>query len=84
MDDVMAPLNVAGPMQRFLGLAPTAMLLGLLAAVTIHQLVEIPTHLWFAFDIEIPLQAAQRWLHGQPPYLASSFVDPQASTQPFL
>ena len=38
----------------------------------------------FAVDMEIPLRAAERWLAGQPPYLASAFASPPGATQPFL
>jgi hypothetical protein len=38
----------------------------------------------FAVDMEIPLRAAERWLAGQPPYLASAFSSPPGATQPFL
>ena len=35
-------------------------------------------------DLEIPLRAAERWLHGQAPYLASSFASRSGPDQPFL
>jgi hypothetical protein len=38
----------------------------------------------FAVDLEIPLRAAERWLAGAPPYLASAFASPPGATQPFL
>jgi hypothetical protein len=38
----------------------------------------------FAVDLEIPLRAAERWLAGAPPYLASAFTSPPGATQPFL
>jgi hypothetical protein len=38
----------------------------------------------FAVDMEIPLRAAERWLAGAPPYLASAFTSPPGATQPFL
>ncbi len=38
----------------------------------------------FAVDLEIPLRAAERWLGGGPPYLASAFTSPPGATQPFL
>src|SRR6478752_140117 len=38
----------------------------------------------FAVDMEIPLRAAERWMAGQPPYLASAFTSPPGATQPFL
>jgi len=45
-------------------------------------------HLWFEYpfgvDLEIPLRAAERWVHGGQPYLASAFSSPPGPTQPFL
>jgi Glycosyltransferase family 87 len=38
----------------------------------------------FGVDVEIPLRAAERWIAGQPPYLASAFTSPPGATQPFL
>jgi hypothetical protein len=38
----------------------------------------------FAVDMEIPLRAAERWLSGGEPYLASAFTSPPGATQPFL
>jgi hypothetical protein len=38
----------------------------------------------FGVDVEIPLRAAERWLAGQPPYLASAFNSAPGATQPFL
>ncbi len=35
-------------------------------------------------DLEIPLRATQRWIHGAPPYLASSFQVTSGPGQPFL
>jgi hypothetical protein len=35
-------------------------------------------------DLEIPLRAAERWLQGGQPYLASAFVADPGATQPFL
>ena len=57
----------------------------ILAVLEIHALVDtvfIPGR--FAVDLEIPLRAAERWLAGEPPYLASSFTSPPGATQPFL
>lgn len=39
---------------------------------------------WFAVDLEIPLRAAEPWVAGQPPYLASAFTSPPGARQPFL
>jgi hypothetical protein len=38
----------------------------------------------FSVDLEIPLRAAQRWVEGGEPYLASAFTGPPGPTQPFL
>lgn len=38
----------------------------------------------FSVDLEIPLRAAQRWVDGGQPYLASAFSSPPGPTQPFL
>ena len=38
----------------------------------------------FSVDLEIPLRAADRWLNGGQPYLASAFSSPPGPTQPFL
>jgi hypothetical protein len=35
-------------------------------------------------DLEIPLRAAERWVHGGEPYLASSFAAPEGYGLPFL
>jgi hypothetical protein len=35
-------------------------------------------------DLEIPLRAAERWLNGGSPYLASSFAQPAGYSLPFL
>lgn len=35
-------------------------------------------------DLEIPLRAAERWLAGESPYLASAFDQPAGYTLPFL
>ena len=45
-----------------------------------HLLFRYP----FSVDLEIPLQAAQRWVDGGEPYQASSFVNTPGSTAPFL
>ena len=37
-----------------------------------------------AVDLQIPMQATQRWIHGGAPYLASSFQVTQGAGQPFL
>jgi len=37
-----------------------------------------------AVDLEIPLRAAERWLAGEPPYIADAFTAPAGATLPFL
>ena len=37
-----------------------------------------------AVDLQIPMQAAERWIHGAAPYLASSFQVTDGTGQPFL
>ena len=37
-----------------------------------------------AADLQIPMQAAERWIHGGTPYLASSFQVTEGAGQPFL
>ncbi len=37
-----------------------------------------------AVDLQIPLQATERWIHGGAPYLASSFQVTEGAGQPFL
>jgi hypothetical protein len=71
------------------GTGPNRLLRGGLAAIAIaivgwsllnHLLLVYP----FSVDLEIPLRAAQRWVDGGQPYLASAFTAPPGATQPFL
>ncbi len=71
------------------GSGPNRLLRGGLAAIAIaiigwsllnHLLLVYP----FSVDLEIPLRAAQRWVDGGQPYLASAFTAPPGATQPFL
>jgi Glycosyltransferase family 87 len=50
------------------------------ASLVNHLLLVYP----FSVDLEIPLRAAQRWVDGGQPYLASAFTAPPGATQPFL
>ena len=50
------------------------------ASLVNHLLLVYP----FSVDLEIPLRAAQRWIDGGQPYLASAFTAPPGATQPFL
>jgi hypothetical protein len=54
------------------------------AGVTASALVALLTSYPPFVDIEIPLRAADRWLHGGMPYLASSFSAPAGYDLPFL
>lgn len=45
-----------------------------------YLLTEYPPYV----DIEIPLRAAARWIHGGAPYLASAFTAPPGYDLPFL
>jgi hypothetical protein len=71
------------------GLTPRRLLIG--ALVVLLVVLEVKALLGtvliaprFAVDLEIPLRAAERWLAGEPPYLASAFTSPPGATQPFL
>ena len=55
-------------------------LLFFVASDATHLLFRYP----FSVDLEIPLRAAERWLAGGDPYLASAFSSPPGATQPFL
>lgn len=68
---------------------PQRLLLGAIVAILVLLEVKALANVVliaprFAVDLEIPLRAAERWLGGDPPYLASAFVSPPGATQPFL
>src|SRR4249919_851391 len=70
-------------------LTPRRLLIG--ALVALLAILEVKALLGtvlieprFAVDMEIPLRAAERWLAGEPPYLASAFTSEPGATQPFL
>ncbi|HEV7603708.1 MAG TPA: glycosyltransferase 87 family protein [Candidatus Limnocylindrales bacterium] len=67
---------------------PRRLLLGglvaVLAIVMVEALAGILVGPRFAVDLEIPLRAADRWLAGQPPYLADAFAAPAGASLPFL
>jgi len=67
---------------RRLLLAGLVVLLTLVIAKALLGTVLIGPRL--GVDLEIPLRAADRWLAGEPPYLASAFTSPPGATQPFL
>ena len=78
--DLTLPRPMTGP--RRLLLSALVVLYGLFVAWALVGTVLIAPR--FAVDVEIPLRAAERWLAGQPPYLASAFTSPPGATQPFL
>lgn len=69
---------------RLLRLLPTLVLVQLLALACLFQLIGVVTVFPVAVDIDIPLQAAQRWVDGQAPYLASAFAVTSGRGFPFL
>ena len=69
---------------RLTGLAPVRALAILAAIVAVvGGVVVLLTHPLMV-DLEIPLRAAERWVHGGEPYLASSFNAPEGYGLPFL
>jgi len=72
------------PFARLTTMAP-ARVLEVLAAVVavVGGVVVLLTHPLMV-DLEIPLRAAERWVHGGEPYLASSFSAPEGYGLPFL
>jgi hypothetical protein len=61
--------------------------LGLLAVAVLASLrsaVLLVLYHPLAVDLEIPLRATERWLRGEPPYLASAFELPAGPDLPFL
>jgi hypothetical protein len=71
---------MTGPRRLLIG--ALVVLLTLLIVKALVETVLIAPR--FAVDIEIPLRAAERWLAGGAPYLASAFTSPPGATQPFL
>lgn len=59
-------------------------LLAALVLVTARSLIDLVTSYPPYVDIEIPLRAAERWMAGGQPYLASSFAAPAGYDLPFL
>jgi hypothetical protein len=72
------PADAAGPARRVRVLE----ILGVAVAIVGGVLVLL-THPVMV-DVEIPLRAAERWVHGGEPYLASSFSVPEGDGLPFL
>ena len=64
------------PLARPAGVAPARALERLAAAIAVvGGVVVLLTHPLMV-DLEIPLRAAERWVHGGEPYLASGFSAP--------
>jgi hypothetical protein len=61
-----------------------ALLLVLLAIATGVALVRLVLVYPPLVDLEIPLRAAERWMSGGSPYLASAFAEPAGYALPFL
>jgi hypothetical protein len=59
-------------------------LLGVLAIFIVRAMLRVFVASRFGVDVEIPLRAAERWLAGQPPYLADAFSVRGGATLPFL
>ena len=59
-------------------------LVAILTILIVRELTAIVVAPRFGVDLEIPLRAAERWLAGEPPYLADAFTAPAGATLPFL
>ncbi len=70
------------------GSAPNHVLRAALALLAFAMVLVAASYLLTDYppniDIEIPLQAADRWVHGGQPYLASAFASSSSSDLPFL
>ena len=72
------------PLGRLKTVAPARALEMLAAAVAVvGGVIVLLTHPVMV-DLEIPLRAAERWVHGGEPYLASSFTASEGYGLPFL
>ena len=79
-----APRLRRGSLARLTSVAPARALEMLAAAVAVAGgIVVLLTHPPMV-DLEIPLRAAERWVHGGEPYLASAFSAPEGYGLPFL
>ena len=77
-------MEVGDPSARLRAIAPVRALEIVAAVVAIvGGVVVLLTHPPMV-DLEIPLRAAERWVHGGEPYLASSFSAPEGYGLPFL
>jgi hypothetical protein len=79
------PESVPRTARARLGAMTVARALELAAAAVavVGGLIVLLTHPVMV-DLEIPLRAAERWVHGGEPYLASSFSVPEGYDLPFL
>jgi hypothetical protein len=79
--DLGSILEIGSKSNRLLRAGIGAIAVAIIASSLVgHLLFNYP----FSVDLEIPLRAAQRWIDGGQPYLASAFVSPPGATQPFL
>ena len=74
-------LAVGSSPNRLLRAGLGALVLAVIASSLLNHLLFVYP---FSVDLEIPLRAAQRWIDGGQPYLASAFTAPPGATQPFL
>jgi hypothetical protein len=80
LDSLARALDPAGRPDRLLRAVLWAMT-GVMVATAVRDLL---AHYPIGVDAEIPLRAADRWLAGGQPYLASSFQAPVGPDLPFL
>lgn len=59
-------------------------LVAIAVVVTVRSAMLLLFHHPVAVDLEIPLRATERWLRGEPPYLASAFQVRAGPELPFL
>jgi hypothetical protein len=79
--DVRNILAVGTSSNRLLRAGLGAIVVAVIASSLVNHLLFVYP---FSVDLEIPLRAAQRWVDGGQPYLASAFTAPPGPTQPFL
>jgi hypothetical protein len=79
--EVTSILAVGSNSNRLLRTGLGAIAVAVIAASLVNHLLLVYP---FSVDLEIPMRAAQRWIDGGQPYLASAFTAPPGATQPFL
>jgi len=84
MAEMDPTLNDHGARDARLTRLVRAALIVLLVLVSSLSLVRLAVVYPPFVDLEIPLRAAERWMAGGDPYLASSFLEPPGYTLPFL